>query len=190
MAAAKKPNPQNFRKSQEKILVSPDQVGDRAGGEAGLGDYRGLVQTLPRLPPHKKSQSQQNVCTTSTLDRHQMIKMNSHPTSGKEQERNVPVPSQGGGAPIWMDSPGGGTGTLTAQNAKRLAFATKRQNNIEQFNFIPGVGGAGGGGMGGRGAGGGGRGEGGRGRGTGGGGRGAGGGTQTLRTARKNEVTV
>ncbi|XP_035287167.1 protein shisa-7-like isoform X1 [Anguilla anguilla] len=183
IAAAKKSNNQNLRKSQERLVMSPDQLEERAGGGAGVGDYRGLVQTLPRLPPHKKSQSQQNVCATSTLDRHHMIKMNSHPTSGKEQERKMAVPSQGGGAPSWMDSPGGGTGTLTAPNAKRLAFATKRQNNIEQLNFIPGVGGAGGGGR--KDGGSGGRKDGGS-----GGRSAAGGGTQTLRTARKNEVTV
>ncbi|XP_064204099.1 protein shisa-7-like isoform X2 [Anguilla rostrata] len=183
IAAAKKSNNQNLRKSQERLVMSPDQLEERAGGGAGVGDYRGLVQTLPRLPPHKKSQSQQNVCATSTLDRHHMIKMNSHPTSGKEQERKMAVPSQGGGAPSWMDSPGGGTGTLTAPNAKRLAFATKRQNNIEQLNFIPGVGGAGGGGR--KDGGSGGRKDGGS-----GGRSAAGGGTQTLRTARKNEVSV
>ncbi|KAJ8273230.1 hypothetical protein GJAV_G00099200 [Gymnothorax javanicus] len=166
MTAAKKPNAQNFRRSQERLVMSPDQLGERAKGGAGVGDYGGLVQTLPRLPPHKKAQSQQNVGSTSTLDRH-MIKMNSHPTSGKEQERKVAVSGQGGMGPSWKDSPGGGTGTLPSQNAKRLAFATKRQNNIEQLTFIPGVGGAGG---------------------KGGGGSGAG--TQTLRTGRKNEVTV
>ncbi|KAJ8334377.1 hypothetical protein SKAU_G00400160 [Synaphobranchus kaupii] len=139
MAAAKKSNAQNLRKSQERLLMSPDKLGEMAGGGAGVGDYRGLVQTLPRLTQHEKSQSQQNISDTPTLDRH-MVKMNSHPPSGKEQERNVAGRGQGGGAPSRVDSPGGGTETIAGQNAKRLAFATKRQNNIEQLNLIPGVG--------------------------------------------------
>ncbi|CDQ72753.1 unnamed protein product [Oncorhynchus mykiss] len=111
-----------------------------------------------------KAQSQQNVCVTPSLDRHHMIKMNSHPTSGNELEMSVaghPAGSwgdphgHGSGAGV---GPGSGAGTIGGHNARRMAFATKRQNTIEQLQYIPGGGGGGGG--------------------------------QTLRTASKNEVTV
>ncbi|XP_039598193.1 protein shisa-7-like [Polypterus senegalus] len=108
---------QTLRKSHERLL-SPD---------------RG---TLPRLSAHQKAQSQQNVCVTPSLDRHHMIKMNSHPTSGREgQQRAADVGAQAPG--IWGDALAGGTGTL-GHSARRMAFANKRQNTIEQLHFIPG----------------------------------------------------
>ncbi len=106
-----------------------------------------------------------------SLDRHHMIKMNSHPTSGREQERNSAAMSGqlgggGAGGVGWGDMPGTGvvmgTGTLGGHSARRLAFAAKRQNTIEQLHFIPGGGGSGGGG----------------------------GSNQGVRTGSKNEVTV
>lgn len=149
-------------------MSGPDYGG--AGG-MGMSDYSstgGIVPTLPR----QKAQSQQNVCATPSLDRHHMIKMNSHPTSGREQERTTTPAMSGhlggsGGAGVgWGDMPGTGvvmgTGTLGGHSARRLAFAAKRQNTIEQLHFIPGGGGSGG----------------------------AGSGTQGVRTGSKNEVTV
>ncbi|XP_029103890.1 protein shisa-7 [Scleropages formosus] len=161
MAAAKSSNMQTHRKSHERLLVSPDQLAEHVSGGVAAGDFGGMVPTLPRLTPSQKTQSQQNVCATPSLDRHHMIKMNSHPTSGREQERSIGVPGHAGGAVGWGELPGGGTGTLAGHSARRLAFAAKRQNTIEQLHFIPG-----------------------------GGGGGAGGGSQGLRTGSKNEVTV
>ncbi|XP_072564832.1 protein shisa-7-like isoform X1 [Paramormyrops kingsleyae] len=162
VAAAKSSNSQTLRKSHERLLVSPDQLGERVSGGVGTGEFGGMVPTLPRLTPSQKAQSQQNVCATPSLDRHHMIKMNSHPTSGREQERSAPMPTHTGGAVGWGELPGGGTGTLGGHNARRLAFAAKRQNTIEQLHFIPGGGGVGV----------------------------AATGNQGLRTGSKNEVTV
>ncbi len=146
--------------------MSPDHLEEEEGGVEydgsrmgiGMGDYTsggggGMVPTLPRVS-HQKAQSQQNVCATPSLDRHHMIKMNSHPTSGREQERNSAAMSGhlgggGVGGVGWGDMPGTGvvmgTGTLGGHSARRLAFAAKRQNTIEQLHFIPGGGGSGGG---------------------------------------------
>lgn len=98
-----------------------------------------------------------------------MIKMNSHPTSGREQERNTPMTGHMSGGMGWAgEMPGQGvvmgTGTLGGHSARRMAFAQKRQNTIEQLHFIPGGGG--------------------------GGSSGSGGGSQGIRTGSKNEVTV
>uniref|UniRef100_H3CRN8 Shisa family member 7a n=1 Tax=Tetraodon nigroviridis TaxID=99883 RepID=H3CRN8_TETNG len=130
---------------QERLLMSPDHLEDRMGVPSmGVVDpYAHTGGIVPTLPRQQKAQSQQNVCATPTLDRHHMIKMNSHPTSGREQERN----------------PG-----MTGHSARRMAFAAKRQNTIEQLHFIPGGGG--------------------------GGSAGSGGGSQGIRTGSKNEVTV
>uniref|UniRef100_A0A3B4ADT3 Shisa N-terminal domain-containing protein n=1 Tax=Periophthalmus magnuspinnatus TaxID=409849 RepID=A0A3B4ADT3_9GOBI len=106
------------RQREDRLLMSPDHLEDRMGvGGIGVVDpyahpASGAVPTLPR---QQKAQSQQNVCATPSLDRHHMIKMNSHPTSGREQERSTPI-------------------------ARRMAFASKRQNTIEQLHFIPGGG--------------------------------------------------
>ncbi|XP_076864159.1 protein shisa-7 isoform X2 [Brachyhypopomus gauderio] len=156
-------NPQTLRKSHERLLVSPDRLEDRMMG-TGMADYgMGVMPAVSHLNHHKKAQSQQNVCVTPSLDRHHMIKMNSHPTSGREQERSAAVMSagHGAGAPSWGDALGSGStaGTM-GHNARRMAFATKRQNTIEQLHFLPGGGGGGGGG------------------------------SQALRTGSKNEVTV
>ncbi|KAL7886485.1 hypothetical protein AOLI_G00042060 [Acnodon oligacanthus] len=180
---AKNSNNQNtLRKSKDRLLMSPDHLEEEVGGVEyggggsgmGMGDYTGgggMVPTLPRVS-HQKAQSQQNVCATPSLDRHHMIKMNSHPTSGREQERNAAAMSGhlgggGGGGVGWSDMQGTGvvmgTGTLAGHSARRLAFAAKRQNTIEQLHFIPGGGGAGGGGV---------------------------AGNQGVRTGSKNEVTV
>ncbi|XP_046704482.1 protein shisa-7 isoform X1 [Silurus meridionalis] len=167
-AAAKNSNTQNtLRKSKERLLMSPDHLEEEVGmsgvdygsggGGMGMGDYPvggGMVPTLPRN--HQKAQSQQNVCATPSLDRHHMIKMNSHPTSGREQERNAVAMSGhlgggGGGGMGWneMQQTGVvmGTGTLGGHSARRLAFAAKRQNTIEQLHFIPGGGGSSGSGV-------------------------------------------
>ncbi|XP_072528068.1 protein shisa-7 isoform X2 [Salminus brasiliensis] len=166
-AASKNSNTQNtLRKSKERLLMSPDHLEEEVGvgeyggggGGMGMGDYTGgggMVPTLPRMG-HQKAQSQQNVCATPSLDRHHMIKMNSHPTSGREQERNAAAMSGhlgggGGGGIGWSEMQGTGvvmgTGTLAGHSARRLAFAAKRQNTIEQLHFIPGGGGPGGGGV-------------------------------------------
>ncbi|XP_065117293.1 uncharacterized protein shisa7a [Paramisgurnus dabryanus] len=167
---SKNSNNQNtLQKSKERLLMSPDHLdesleygGGGSGMGMGMGDYTsgggsgmgsGMVPTLPRVS-HQKAQSQQNVCATPSLDRHHMIKMNSHPTSGREQERNSAAMSGhlgggGVGGVGWGDMPGTGvvmgTGTLGGHSARRLAFAAKRQNTIEQLHFIPGTGGSGGG---------------------------------------------
>ncbi|XP_020356082.1 protein shisa-7 isoform X1 [Oncorhynchus kisutch] len=174
-AMTKSSTSQTLRKSHERLLVSPDRLEERMGGMGmpglggmvgmgGMGDFVGMgVPTMGCLS--HKAQSQQNVCVTPSLDRHHMIKMNSHPTSGHELEMSVaghPAGSwgdphgHGSGAGV---GPGSGAGTIGGHNARRMAFATKRQNTIEQLQYIPGGGGGGGGG-------------------------------QTLRTASKNEVTV
>lgn len=131
-------------------------------GTMERGGGSGMVPTMGRLSHHQKAQSQQNICATPSMDRHHMIKMNSHPTSGHDHERSsagVPVMGMHGG---WDShgghSGGGGVGIIAGQpNARRMAFASKRQNTIEQLHFIPGGGGGGG---------------------------------QGLRTGSKNEVTV
>ncbi|XP_023685885.1 protein shisa-7 isoform X1 [Paramormyrops kingsleyae] len=170
-SAAKSSNTQTPKKSQERLLMSPDRLGEDVGGGVGVGDFGGMTPTLPRFTQQQKAQSQQNVCATPSLNRHHMIKMNSHPTSGREQERNVAVPSHGPGAVGRPEVPGGGTGTI-GHTARRMAFATKRQNTIEQLHFIPGGGGGGG-------------------PPAAAAGTGAGaGGNQGLRTGSKNEVTV
>ncbi|XP_051577818.1 protein shisa-7-like [Myxocyprinus asiaticus] len=164
-SASKNSNNQNtLQKSKDRLLMSPDHLEEVEYGEGGSGmgmgmsEYPGgggggMVPTLPRVS-HQKAQSQQNVCATPSLDRHHMIKMNSHPTSGREQERNSAAMSGhlgggGVGGVGWGDMPGTGvvmgTGTLGGHSARRLAFAAKRQNTIEQLHFIPGAGGSGGG---------------------------------------------
>ncbi|XP_045082283.1 protein shisa-7 isoform X2 [Coregonus clupeaformis] len=175
MTTSKSSTSQMLRKSHERLLVSPDCLEERIGGMGmpgvgsvvgmsrmgGMGDFGGMgVQTMGHLS--HKAQSQQNVCITPSLDRHHMIKMNSHPTSGHELERSVaghPVENWGdphGHGPGAGVGPGSGAGTIGGHNARRMAFTTKRQNTIEQLQYIPGGGGGG----------------------------------QTLRTASKNEVTV
>ncbi|KAK9957893.1 hypothetical protein ABG768_012094 [Culter alburnus] len=159
MTTSKSSNTQTLRKSHERLLVSPDRLEERM-----MADYGGMVPTSSRLTHHQKAQSQQNVCVTPSLDRHHMIKMNSHPTSGREQDHTVAAMSSGHGAGTmgWgeVHGSGGGPGAM-AHSARRMAFATKRQNTIEQLHFLPGGGGGGGGG-----------------------------GGQALRTGSKNEVTV
>ncbi|XP_066539817.1 protein shisa-7 [Hoplias malabaricus] len=178
---AKNANNQNtLRKSKDRLLMSPNHLEEEVGvggveyGSGAMGDYTGpggMVPTLPRVS-HQKAQSQQNVCATPSLDRHHMIKMNSHPTSGREQERNAAAMSGhlgggGVGGVGWSEVQGTGvvmgTGTLGGHSARRLAFAAKRQNTIEQLHFIPGGGGPSGGGV---------------------------AGNQGVRTGSKNEVTV
>lgn len=104
------------------------------GGERGAGS--GMVPTMGRLSHHQKAQSQQNICATPSMDRHHMIKMNSHPTPGHDHDRGSTAMSGMG-----MHGHGGGGGGHP--NARRMAFASKRQNTIEQLHFIPGGGGGG-----------------------------------------------
>lgn len=178
-AATKSSNTQTLtRKPQERLLMSPDHLDQRMGGSGGMGvvdpyahggGVGGMVPTLPRPTSQQKTQSQQNVCATPSLDRHHMIKMNSHPTSGREQERSSAMTGHMSGGMGWGgEMPGAGvvmgTGTLGGHRDRRMAFAAKRQNTIEQLHFIPGGGGAPVGG--------------------------GGGGSQGIRTGSKNEVTV
>lgn len=158
---------------QERLLMSPDHLEDRMGvpGMGVVDPYAHTGGIVPTLPRQQKAQSQQNVCATPTLDRHHMIKMNSHPTSGREQERNPGMTGHVSGGVGWAgEGPGAGagvvmgTGTLGGHSARRMAFAAKRQNTIEQLHFIPGGGG--------------------------GGSAGSSGGSQGIRTGSKNEVTV
>uniref|UniRef100_H2ZVC5 Shisa family member 7 n=1 Tax=Latimeria chalumnae TaxID=7897 RepID=H2ZVC5_LATCH len=90
--------------SQERLL-SPDRTLRRFAA--------------PERLPRQKAASQTNVCvSTPLLDRHHMIKMNSHPTSSSSPKA------------CW-DS---GNHTIN----RRQAFTTKRQNTVEQLHFIPG----------------------------------------------------
>ncbi|XP_031155300.1 protein shisa-7 [Sander lucioperca] len=162
---------QDRQDRQERLLMSPDHLEERMGvGGMGVVDpYAHTGGVVPTLPRQQKAQSQQNVCATPSLDRHHMIKMNSHPTSGREQERNTAMTGHMSGGMGWAgEAPGAGvvmgTGTLGGHSARRMAFAAKRQNTIEQLHFIPGGGG--------------------------GGSAGSGGGSQGIRTGSKNEVTV
>lgn len=127
--------------------MSPDRLEDRVvamglmmgGGERGAAS--GMVPTMGRLSHHQKAQSQQNICVTPSMDRHHMIKMNSHPTSGHDHERSSAAVSGMGVHGGW-DPHGGHGGTMgNHPNARRMAFANKRQNTIEQLHFIPGGGG-------------------------------------------------
>lgn len=151
MTTSKSSTSQTLRKSHERLLVSPDRLEERMVGMGmpglggmvgmgGMGDFGGMgVPTMGCLS--HKAQSQQNVCVTPSLDRHHMIKMNSHPTSGHELEMSV------AGHPVgsWGDphGQGSGAGTIGGHNVRRMAFATKRQNTIEQLQYIPGGGGGG-----------------------------------------------
>ncbi|CAL8374579.1 unnamed protein product [Boreogadus saida] len=151
-AAARGPSSQTLRRSHERLLVSPDRLEDRlyghavSGGDRGVGGGGGGVPTMGRLS-HQKAQSQQNICATPTPDRHHMVKMNSHPTSGHGGgwEPQGGAGPQGGG---WDPHQGGGTMGAGHPGARRMAFATKRQSTVEQLHYIPGGGGGGGGGQG------------------------------------------
>ncbi|XP_029370650.1 protein shisa-7 [Echeneis naucrates] len=151
MSTSRSSNSQTLRRSHERLLVSPDRLEDRlmamgllmGGGDRGGGG--GMVPTMGRLSHHQKAQSQQNICVTPSMDRHHMIKMNSHPTSGHEHDRSsAPMPGMGmhGGWDPHGGHGGGGGGTGGGHpNTRRMAFASKRQNTIEQLHFIPGGGG-------------------------------------------------
>ncbi|XP_015237003.1 PREDICTED: protein shisa-7-like isoform X1 [Cyprinodon variegatus] len=150
MSTSRSSTSQTLRRSHERLLVSPDRLEDRLMtmglpmGTMERGAGSGMVPTMGRLSHHQKAQSQQNICATPSMDRHHMIKMNSHPTSGHDHERSsAALPVMGMHA--W-DSHGGhgggGAGTGGGHpSARRMAFATKRQNTIEQLHFIPGGGG-------------------------------------------------
>ncbi|XP_071356476.1 protein shisa-6-like isoform X2 [Trachinotus anak] len=167
MSTSRSSTSQTLRRSHERLLVSPDRLEDRlmamgliGGGDRGGGS--GMVPTMGRLSHHQKAQSQQNICVTPSMDRHHMIKMNSHPTPGHDHDRSSAAMPGMGMHSGWdphgghRDCDGGGVGTMGGHpNARRMAFASKRQNTIEQLHFIPG-----------------------------------GGGGQGLRTGSKNEVTV
>ncbi|KAM6973849.1 protein shisa-7 isoform 2-T2 [Tautogolabrus adspersus] len=135
-------NAQAVRRSHERLLVSPDRLEDQLmamGLIIGGGDRSGMVPTMGRLSHHQKAQSQQNICVTPSMERHHMIKMNSHPTPSHDRDRSSAVmPGMGmhGGWDPHGGGPGGGH-----PNARRMAFANKRQNTIEQLHFIPGGGG-------------------------------------------------
>ncbi|KAM8766685.1 protein shisa-6-like isoform 2-T2 [Acanthopagrus schlegelii] len=145
MNSSRGSNSQTLRRSHERLLVSPDRLEDQLlamgliiGGDRGGGS--GMVPTMGRLSHHQKAQSQQNICVTPVMDRHHMIKMNSHPTPGHDHDRDrerssdrVPAMGMHGG---WEPS--------GSHNARRMAFASKRQNTVEQLHFIPGGGGGGG----------------------------------------------
>nr|XP_020471076.1 protein shisa-7-like isoform X2 [Monopterus albus] len=139
MGTSRSSNSQTLRRSHERLLVSPDRLEDQLmamGLMVGGGDRSGMVPTMGRLSHHQKAQSQQNICVTPSMDRHHMIKMNSHPTSGHEHDRS-PTAIPGMGLHSWDLF--GGTGGHP--NARRMAFANKRQSTIEQLHFIPGGGG-------------------------------------------------
>lgn len=135
MSTSRSSNSQTLRRSHERLLVSPDRLEDRLMSMGLMGERSGMVPTMGRLSHHQKAQSQQNICVTPSMDRHHMIKMNSHPTSGHDHERGSSAPSH------WDPYGHSGTGSMGHPNARRMAFASKRQNTIEQLHFIPGGGG-------------------------------------------------
>ncbi|KAG9482636.1 protein shisa-7 [Eleutherodactylus coqui] len=93
--------------SQEHLL-SPERV-----------HHRGPTPFQEMRLGHQKALSHTNVCvSTPMLDRHHMIKMNSHPSSSNSPKSAWDMPNH----------------TAT----RRQAFASKRQNTIEQLQFIPG----------------------------------------------------
>ncbi|XP_037650854.1 LOW QUALITY PROTEIN: protein shisa-7-like [Sebastes umbrosus] len=142
MSTSRGSNSQTLRRSHERLLVSPDRLEDRlmmglivsGGGDRGGGG--GMVPAMGRLSHHQKAQSQQNICVTPSMERHHMIKMNSHPTPGHDHDRGTAAGDPHGG-----HGGGGGGGGVGHPNARRMAFASKRQNTIEQLHFIPGGGG-------------------------------------------------
>lgn len=144
MSTSRSSTSQTLRRSHERLLVSPDRLEDRLmamallPGASERGGGTGMVPAMGRLSHHQKAQSQQNICVTPSMDRHHMIKMNSHPTSGHEHDRSSTAMSGMGMHGGW-DSHGGTGGGHP--NARRMAFASKRQNTIEQLHFIPGGGG-------------------------------------------------
>ncbi|XP_069373059.1 protein shisa-6-like isoform X2 [Paralichthys olivaceus] len=152
MSTSRSSNSQTLRRSHERLLVSPDRLEDRlmamglmmGGGDRG-GGGSGMVPTMGRLSHHQKAQSQQNICVTPSMDRHHMIKMNSHPTPGHDHDRSsAAMPGMGmhGGWDPHRGHGGGGAGTGGGHpSARRMAFASKRQSTIEQLHFIPGGGG-------------------------------------------------
>ncbi|KAM9340097.1 protein shisa-7 [Symphorus nematophorus] len=146
MSTSRGSNSQTLRRSHERLLVSPDRLEDQLmamGLIIGGGERSGMVPTMGRLSHHQKAQSQQNICVTPSMDRHHMIKMNSHPTPGhdhdRDRDRSSGMPGMGGMHGGGWDGHGGGGGG--PPNARRMAFASKRQNTIEQLHFIPGGGG-------------------------------------------------
>ncbi|XP_047239935.1 protein shisa-6 isoform X2 [Girardinichthys multiradiatus] len=151
MSTSRSSTSQTLRRSHERLLVSPDRLEDHLMtmglpmGTMERGAGSGMVPTMGRLSHHQKAQSQQNICATPSMDRHHMIKMNSHPTPGHDHERSsaaVPVMGMHGGWDSHGGHSGGGAGTIGGHpNARRMAFASKRQNTIEQLHFIPGGGG-------------------------------------------------
>uniref|UniRef100_A0A8D0H0D9 Shisa family member 7 n=1 Tax=Sphenodon punctatus TaxID=8508 RepID=A0A8D0H0D9_SPHPU len=96
--------------SQERLL-SPERLHQRTGPfqEMRLG--------------HQKALSQTNICASSTpmLDRHHMVKMNSHPTSNSSPKATSP----------WE-------ATSNHTINRRQGFGAKRQSTIEQLQYIPG----------------------------------------------------
>ncbi|XP_067834828.1 protein shisa-6-like [Heptranchias perlo] len=107
------PHPGYATVSRDRLL-SPDRLGGRGGGPP----------FAPQRPLSKKALSQTNVGVTPWLDRHQMVKMNSHPTASPRS--GVPGGPAGG---VW------GEAGITD---RRLAFAAKRHSTVEQLHFIPG----------------------------------------------------
>ncbi|XP_075696111.1 protein shisa-7 isoform X3 [Rhinoderma darwinii] len=93
--------------SQEHLL-SPERI-----------HHRGPTPFQEMRLGHQKAVSHTNVCvSTPMLDRHHMIKMNSHPTTSNSPKTTWDMANH------------------TAN--RRQAFASKRQNTIEQLQFIPG----------------------------------------------------
>uniref|UniRef100_A0AAV2K869 Shisa homolog 7 n=1 Tax=Knipowitschia caucasica TaxID=637954 RepID=A0AAV2K869_KNICA len=130
MSTSRSANSQTLRRSHERLLVSPDRLEERLMSMGVMGAERSMVPTMGRLSHHQKAQSQQNICATPSMDRHHMIKMNSQPSSGHEHERGSSAPSH------WDPY----SGSMGPPNARRMAFANKRQNTIEQLHFLPGGG--------------------------------------------------
>ncbi|XP_067882066.1 protein shisa-6-like [Heterodontus francisci] len=99
-------------------LLSPDRLGRRGGGAAPPHH----PVPFGERPLSKKALSQSNVCAaTPWLDRHQIVKMNSHPPSAAAAASSPR--SAWGEAPI---------------ADRRQAFAAKRHSTVEQLHFIPG----------------------------------------------------
>ncbi|XP_041037900.1 protein shisa-6-like [Carcharodon carcharias] len=98
-------------------LLSPDRLAGAGGRPLG-----------------KKALSQSNVCAPAAawLDRHQIVKMNSHPPAaggGGAGGPQPPPPAAGSPRAPWGEA---------AIAERRHAFAAKRHSTVEQLHFIPG----------------------------------------------------
>ncbi|XP_078063144.1 protein shisa-6-like [Mustelus asterias] len=122
-----RPSPLAYATIARERLLSPDRLARRGGG-----GYAPPI--FPDRPLSKKALSQSNVCSpaASWLDRHQIVKMNSHPPvtgTGGPSAPPLPPPVSGSPRAPWCEA---------AITERRHAFAAKRHSTVEQLHYIPG----------------------------------------------------